>query len=89
MTFVPSITLNQITFSGDQLVRPECVIASRNGDLYASHGGGGITHISPDGNSDVIFANNNEKPNDFIPNGYALQPDGSFLIANLGQSGGV
>ena len=89
MTFVPSITLNQITFSGDRLVRPECVIASRNGDLYASHGGGGITHISPDGNSNVIFANNNEKPNDFIPNGYSLQPDGSFLVANLGQSGGV
>ena len=89
MTFVPSITLNQITFSGDRLVRPECVIASRNGDLYASHGGGGITHISPDGKSNVIFANNNENPNDFIPNGYSLQPDGSFLIANLGQSGGV
>ena len=89
MTFVPSITLNQITFSGDRLVRPECVIASRNGDLYASHGGGGITHISPDGKSNVIFANNNEKPNDFIPNGYSLQPDGSFLVANLGQSGGV
>ena len=89
MTFVPSITLNQITFSGDRLVRPECVIASRNGDLYASHGGGGITHISPDGKSNVIFANNNEKPNDFIPNGYSLQPDGSFLGANLGQSGGV
>ena len=89
MTFVPSITLNQITFSGDRLVRPECVIASRNGDLYASHGGGGITHISPDGKSNVIFANNKEKPNDFIPNGYSLQPDGSFLVANLGQSGGV
>ena len=37
----------------------------------------------------MIFANNNEKPNDFIPNGYSLQPDGSFLVANLGQSGGV
>ena len=85
MTFVPSITFNQITFSGDRLVRPECVIASRNGDLYASHGGGGITHISPDGKSNVIFANNNENPNDFIPNGYSLQPDGAFLIANLGQ----
>ena len=89
MTFVPSITLNQITFSGDRLVRPECVIATRNGDLYASHGGGGITHISPDGTCNVILANNNEKPNDFIPNGYSLQPEGSFLVANLGQSGGV
>ena len=89
MTFVPSITLNQITFSGDRLVRPECVIASRNGDLYASHGGGGITHITPDGKTNAIFANNNDKPNDFLPNGYSLQPDGSFLVANLGQSGGV
>ena len=89
MTSGPSITLNQITFYGEGLVRPECVIASRNGDLYASHGGGGITHITPDGKANVILAKNNEKPSDFLPNGYSLQPDGSFLVANLGQSGGV
>ena len=89
MTSVPSITMNQITFYGEGLVRPECVIATRNGDLYASHGGGGITQITPDGKTNVIFANNNDKPNDFLPNGYSLQPDGSFLVANLGQSGGV
>ena len=89
MTSGPSITLNQITFYGQGLVRPECVTASRNGDLYASHGGGGITHITPDGKANVILAKNNEKPSDFLPNGYSLQPDGSFLVANLGQSGGV
>ena len=89
MTSVPLITMNQITFYGEGLVRPECVIASRNGDLYASHGGGGITHITPDGKTNTIFANNTDKPNDFLPNGYSLQPDGSFLVANLGQSGGV
>ena len=85
MTSAPSITMNQITFYGEGLVRPECVIATRNGDLYASHGGGGITQITPDGKTNVIFANNNDKPNDFLPNGYSLQPDGSFLVANLGE----
>ena len=88
-TRIPPITSDQITVFGQGLVRPECVLATRKGDLYASHGEGGITHISPTGGVTEYFANTSEKPGDFLPNGYSLRPDGSFLIANLGQSGGV
>src|SRR3546814_19090131 len=28
-------------------------------------------------------------PADFTPNGWSMAPDGAFLIANLGESGGV
>ncbi|HAD37505.1 MAG TPA: hypothetical protein DCF72_11295 [Gammaproteobacteria bacterium] len=89
ITRVERISCDQITFAGQGLVRPECVIATCKGDLYASHAGGGITHIAPTGGARVYLANNCEKPADFLPNGYSLRPDGSFLIANLGQSGGV
>ena len=88
-TRLTDITSDQITFLGQGLVRPECVIATHTGDLYASHGEGGISHIMPSGDVCVYLANDNEKPSDFLPNGYSLRPDGSFLIANLGQSGGV
>ena len=88
-TRIPPITSDQITVFGQGLVRPECVLATRKGDLYASHGEGGITHISPTGGVAEYFANASEKPGNFLPNGYSLRPDGSFLIANLGQSGGV
>ena len=88
-TCVTHIPCDQVTYLGQGLVRPECVLATRKGDLYASHGEGGITHITPTGEVTVYLANNSEKPGNFLPNGYSLRPDGSFLIANLGQSGGV
>ena len=88
-TRITRIPCDQLTFLGQGLVRPECVIATDKGDLYASHGEGGISHITPTGDIAVYLANDSEKPGDFLPNGYSLRPDGSFLIANLGQSGGI
>jgi len=88
-TRITRIPCDQLTFLGQGLVRPECVIATHKGDLYASHGEGGISHITPTGDIAVYLANDSEKPSDFLPNGYSLRPDGSFLIANLGQSGGI
>jgi len=34
-------------------------------------------------------ATGGEVPSEFLPNGFALEPGGSFLIANLGPAGGV
>ena len=83
------IPCDQVTYLGQGLVRPECVLATRKGDIYASHGKGGITHIAPTDDAANYFANNTDKPADFLPNGFSLRPDGSFLVANLGQSGGI
>jgi len=82
---------SDFTFIGTGLARPECVVATRKGDLYASHAadGGGITRIAADGTAERFLATSGDIPAGFIPNGYSLMPDGSFLIANVGDEGGV
>ena len=84
-----TLTPDDLTFIGHDLVRPECVLATRAGALYASHGEGGISCLFKDGRSELIRATSGDVPKDFIPNGYSLMPDGRFLIANVGTSGGV
>ncbi len=79
-------TLADVTFIGDGLQRPECVLATRRGVLYVSDREGYAT-IKPDGAVTRIRATN--PPKHFLPNGIALLPDGSVLIADLGLSGGV
>lgn len=69
---------------GHDLQRPECVLATAGGRLYASDKRGGVTVIEPDGRQHRIGCDPR-----LIPNGIALQPDGSFLVANLGEDGGV
>ena len=84
-----TLTPDDLTFIGHDLVRPECVLATRAGVLYASHGEGGISCLFKDGRSELIRATSGDVPEGFIPNGYSLMPDGRFLIANVGASGGV
>ena len=84
-----TLTPDDLTFIGHDLVRPECVLATRARLLYASHGEGGISCLFKDGGSELIRATSGDVPKDFIPNGYSLMPDGRFLIANVGASGGV
>ena len=86
-----SISEQDLTFIGSNLCRPECVLATKAGDIYASHasGPGGIAHFNSAGETDFILAVSGDIPKGFIPNGYSLMPDGSFLIANVGDEGGV
>jgi sugar lactone lactonase YvrE len=79
-------TLVDVTFVGDGLQRPECVLATRRGVLYVSDREGYAT-IAPNGAVARIRAKN--PPEHFLPNGIALLPDGSVLIADLGLGGGV
>lgn len=71
------------------LNRPECVLCTESGDMYVSHRARGVSHVTPDGRvtplSDIAEVGGHE----LIPNGIAMQPDGSFLIANIGEAGGV
>ena len=79
----PAISLNALTFVGSGLNRPECVLATRAGDLYTADWRGGVAQIAPDGTQALIGGH------DIKPNGIALMKDGSFLIANLDDRGGV
>ncbi len=72
------LALSDLTFTGHDLVRPESVIAQRDGTLLTSDGRGGITHISPHGEQQLLDGLGGE------PNGIALMDDGSILVANIG-----
>lgn len=78
-----------IEFTATGLVRPECVLATCRGDLYASDGRGGVSHVRPDGSQTLYVGTlpDGRKPH---PNGIALRSNGNFLLADLGEErGGV
>jgi sugar lactone lactonase YvrE len=83
------ISLDAIEHVGSGLERPECVIATKKGDLYVSDKRGGVTRIAPDG-STQLFVPKPALPVTLHPNGIALERAGSFLIAHLADDvGGV
>jgi sugar lactone lactonase YvrE len=72
---------------GTDLHRPECVVAAPSGDVFVPDWRGGVTRIGADGSQETWLAN---APGiDLRPNGIALARDGSFLLANLGDAGGI
>lgn len=75
--------IGEIGFYGSGLQRAECVLATASGRLYTSDKRGGVMVIDPDGSQRLLGTSA------MVPNGIALQRDGSFLIANLGPDGGV
>ena len=87
------VDFSEVTFVGSGLKRPECVYATKSGMIYASHadlnGQGGVACIHPDGRIELVLAQKGDVPSVFITNGYALMPNGDFMIANLGPDGGV
>lgn len=84
LSALPSIALDSVSSYGHDLNRPECVLCTASGDIYASDKSGGIRHISPDGTNSLKGANP-----DLVPNGFALLADGTFAVANLAATGGV
>ncbi|MEN2738402.1 SMP-30/gluconolactonase/LRE family protein [Microbacterium sp. X-17] len=72
---------------GADLHRPECVLTTAAGELYVSDERGGVTRISADGSTTLYSAATLECPS-LAANGFALMPDGSFLVAPL-CGGGV
>jgi sugar lactone lactonase YvrE len=75
--------LRELNFVGTGFSRPECVLATQNGDLFASDKRGGVAWLDPAGTLRVIGKS------DIIPNGIALLRDRSFVAANLAGVGGV
>ena len=81
-----SVTQADLTFLGQDLARPECVVVTARGDVFASDRRGGIARVHADRPPELILGRGIDE---FLPNGFALLPDRSFAIANLGPSGGV
>ncbi len=76
-------------FVGQQLNRPECVLAHCSGLLIVPNWSrnGGISLITPDQQTHTILA---EHPTPLRPNGIALESGGNILLAHMGDtSGGI
>jgi sugar lactone lactonase YvrE len=72
---------------GEQLHRPECVLPMPSGDVFVPDWEGGVTVIRRDGSQETWLGRSHNL--ELRPNGIAIAPDGAFLIANLGEAGGV
>ncbi|WP_372661084.1 SMP-30/gluconolactonase/LRE family protein [Hydrogenophaga sp.] len=85
---------------GTDLQRPECILAERDGTLWAADARGGVTRIAPDGTqsfigqtadtrfataaSDTSDAFENKLTQGTLPNGLAFAANGDILISNFG-----
>ena len=76
---------------GHDLSRPECILAERDGSLWAADARGGVMHVRSDGSQKLIApaatAESGAAPNLFegtLPNGLAFARNGDLLIANFG-----
>jgi hypothetical protein len=86
---------NALEFVGTDLQRPECILAERDGTLWAADARGGVVRIGPDGQQRIIsqtaqtaFAGAADEATRYtagtLPNGLAFARNGDFLIANFG-----
>ena len=87
-----TVALDSIQIFGAGLKRPECVACTAGGDIWVSHalpgGGGGVARLDEAGVPHPLIARG-DAPLDLMPNGWSMEPGGSFLLANLADSGGV
>ncbi len=86
---------SDIQFVGEDLQRPECILAERDGSLWSADARAGVVHIRPDGSQQLIaqqhktlFSGESDEARRFtegtLPNGLAFAPDGRILISNFG-----
>jgi sugar lactone lactonase YvrE len=82
------ISVETLSFTGSGLCRPECLVTHRSGLIFAADwtGTGGVSIVAPDGVVNRILARADGRT--LRPNGIALEPGGSFLIAHLGVDDG-
>ena len=76
------LTEDDISYVGNDLSRPECIVAMRNGDLYCSDGRGHLMHIAASGTQTKIPSSPLEGAE---PNGFARLKDGRFVVADFSR----
>ena len=87
---------SKIHFVGQDLQRPECIIAQPNGTLWTADARGGVMRIDPDGSQKLVapplgapvettFEQRYVQSRDqSLPNGLALTAAGDFIVCNWG-----
>lgn len=83
MTETPLVPMSAVNWVGEGLKRPECVLTTAKGEVFAGDHHSGIAEIGKP-KRDIVGA-----PPGFLPNGVAMRSDRQFLLANLGPGGGV
>lgn len=78
---------SDLAFIGTDLRHPECVAALATGEIFASDARGGMACIAQDGAVTLIAAKG--VPAGFRPNGFSILPGRRFVVANIGEEGGV
>ena len=71
------LNLDNVTFVGHDLRRPECVLVEANGRSWASDESAAVTRIDPDGAQIRIGAAGG------VANGLAMAPDGALMVADI------
>lgn len=72
------LRLEDITFLGHDLRRPECVLVEPSGRIWTSDEGAAVTRIEPNGDQIRLGASGG------TANGLAQGPDGAIWIADIG-----
>lgn len=83
----PLVDPASLAFIGSGLMRPECVLATRSGTLYTADWRGGVAQTAADG-THTLYGGMLPDARPLRPNGIALRSDGSFLLADLGDTAG-
>ena len=89
-----------ITYIGEDLQRPECILAEPDGSLWTADSRGGVVHIRSDGSQKLIAPTTAANPGSVgrasagdeaerlvsgsLPNGLAFARNGDILMANFG-----
>jgi gluconolactonase len=86
---------SSLQYIGNDLQRPECILAERNGTLWSADARGGVAKITPDGKQEIItqkrsghFQGVTSEATRYLegtlPNGLAFARNGDILISNFG-----
>jgi sugar lactone lactonase YvrE len=84
-----------LRYVGEDLQRPECILAEPDGSLWSADARGGVVHIRPDGSQQLIAqraqsnfsaaASDEERfTKGTLPNGLAFARNGDIIISNFG-----
>ena len=84
-----------IQYIGEDLQRPECILAEKDGTLWSADARGGVVRIAADGTQKLItqtfdksFTEAKDDASRFtegtLPNGLAFARNGDILISNFG-----
>ena len=90
-----SVDPSSITYIGEGLQRPECILAERDGSLWTADARGGVVHIYPDGSQQLVtqraetgfsaaIGNATRFITGTLPNGLAFTRNGDLVISNFG-----